>query len=375
MVLVIGHHAFLAYASFLPPQSSFGDPSGLWAGFPVVDPNRTVGFDLALLSNDLYLMSLLFFISGLFVWSSLERKAGRTFLRDRARRIGVPFLVAAGLIAPLAYYPTYLATTPTPTVGDFVGGWLALPTWPAGPAWFLWLLLVFDCVAALLFALAPRWNDAVRRAPMDRALRFPAAFFRTMVALTAAAHVPMVLCFGPDAWAVFGPFAFQTSRILHYAAWFAAGVATGAYGIERSFLESDGPLARQWARWLGMAIVCLGIAASLIVMSASATTYVQARLLVWGLTFVLACASSILAAIAIALRFVRGPTPALDRRRDNAYGMYVVHYAFVTWLQFVLLGAAWPGAVKGVVVFAAATAFSWATVAALRRIPAVARII
>jgi hypothetical protein len=124
-----------------------------------------------------------------------------------------------------------------------------------------------------------------------------------------------------------------------------------------------------------MATVCFGIAVGLVATSFSATTHVQARLVAWGFTFVLACASSILAVIAIALRFVRGPTPVLDSLRDNAYGMYVVHYAFVTWLQFVLLRAAWPGAVKGVVVFAAATALSWATVAALRRIPAVARII
>ena len=99
------------------------------------------------------------------------------------------------------------------------------------------------------------------------------------------------------------------------------------------------------------------------------------RLFGLSLTFVLTCTVSILAATAIALRFARSRTPALDSLCANAYGMYLVHYAFVTWLQYAFLRAALPGAVKGFVVFAAATALSWCTVAALRRFPAVAKVI
>jgi surface polysaccharide O-acyltransferase-like enzyme len=107
----------------------------------------------------------------------------------------------------------------------------------------------------------------------------------------------------------------------------------------------------------------------------SATTYLQARLLGFGIAFVLACPALNLAASALAVRFARTRTPMLDSLRDNAYGMYLIHYAFVTWLQYAFLRAAVPGAVKGVVVFVGATALSWCTVAALRRIPAVAEII
>jgi hypothetical protein len=47
----------------------------------------------------------------------------------------------------------------------------------------------------------------------------------------------------------------------------------------------------------------------------------------------------------------------------------------VSWLQYSLLKVAMPGIAKGIVVFAGTVALSWATVAALRRIPAVARVI
>jgi hypothetical protein len=46
----------------------------------------------------------------------------------------------------------------------------------------------------------------------------------------------------------------------------------------------------------------------------------------------------------------------------------------VSWLQYALLRVAMPGLAKGVVVSVATVALSWAAVAALRRIPAVARV-
>ena len=219
----------------------------------------------------------------------------------------------------------------------------------------------------------PRFDGLVGRASIERVLGVPTTFFLAVVAVTAAAYIPMVFVFGPEAWGVFGPFTIQLSRILHYAAWFAAGVAVGAYGIERTLLASDGPLARAWAWWLGAAVVVFGIAVAMIVAVMAAQTPV--RLFGVSLTFVLSCATSILATTAIALRFARSRTPTLDSLRDDAYGMYLVHYAFVTWLQYAFLRAALPGAVKGIAVFAGATALSWGTVAVLRRIPAVAKIV
>jgi len=65
----------------------------------------------------------------------------------------------------------------------------------------------------------------------------------------------------------------------------------------------------------------------------------------------------------------------LDSLSRNAYGMYLFHYAIVSWVQMSLLNLAWPGAAKGSFVFAAAVLASWGLTAGLRRIPAVARVI
>jgi len=208
-LLVVAHHAALAYHPFAPPISaSLTVQPRIWPAFPVVDPQRWNGFAWLVSFNDIFFMALLFFISGVFVWPSLERKGARRFLRDRVIRLGLPFMVAAALIAPLAYYPTYLQTGGRGAAG-FWQQWRSLGNWPAGPAWFVWVLLAFDGIAAALFLCAPRWGDKLSRIFGGRR---PMVFFTLLVCLSAAAYVPLAVVFNPFRWSSFGPFFFQTSR-------------------------------------------------------------------------------------------------------------------------------------------------------------------
>jgi glucans biosynthesis protein C len=67
--------------------------------------------------------------------------------------------------------------------------------------------------------------------------------------------------------------------------------------------------------------------------------------------FVVACASGCFFVIAASLRFATRPSPVLDGLSANAYSLYLVHYNFVIWLQFALLGTALFAVVKGALVF------------------------
>lgn len=64
-------------------------------------------------------MSLMFFLSGLFAYHRVERKAVGLFLRDRLLRLGLPFALAEAVIAPLAYYPSYLQSASHGGPGGF----------------------------------------------------------------------------------------------------------------------------------------------------------------------------------------------------------------------------------------------------------------
>jgi hypothetical protein len=58
----------------------------------------------------------------------------------------------------------------------------------------------------------------------------------------------------------------------------------------------------------------------------------------------------------------------LDSLSRNAYGMYLVHYVFVVWLQYALLNAHLFAFTKAAIVFGVTLVLSWATSAALRRL-------
>jgi peptidoglycan/LPS O-acetylase OafA/YrhL len=373
-LLVIAHHAALAYHPYAPPPpTSLGATPMLWQAFPVVDGHRWAGIDAFVGFNDIFFMSLMFLVSGLFVWPSLQRKGAETFIRDRVVRLGVPFVVAAGVLAPLAYFPSFLQTGAAPRVTDFWRTWWALPHWPSGPAWFLWVLLTFDLVAAALTRVAPRWGDALKR--VFARLGRPAAFFWLLVAASAIAYVPLAVLLGAGNWVSVGPFSVQASRGLHYAVYFFFGAGIGAYGLAQAPFASGDKLARRWFLWVGAAIgsFLLTVLCFLIALSKGEA----AGNAIWAavdVTFVLSCASSSFAFLSLFLRFAR-PGRVGDSLTANAYGMYITHYFLVSWLQYALLGASLPGSVKATIVFLGAVALSWALTAALRRIPAVGRLI
>ncbi|MBV8752942.1 MAG: acyltransferase [Hyphomicrobiales bacterium] len=370
VLLVLLHHSVLAYATFWSAQPRIFTVTPA----PVVDPQRWGGFDLLVLFNDTFFMALLFLLSGLFVWPSLERKGGARFLHDRILRLGLPFAVAVGLLMPLAYFPSYAATGADPGFLAYARAWLSLGFWPSGPAWFIWLLLVFDAVVAGTYVLRRRRNAKARTGGNFGVYGRPTAFVATLIVVSALVYIPMELAFGAERWLTLGPFSFQASRLLLYAAYFLIGLRIGASGTELGFL------ARRWPAWAaaGLAAYALRVAVLITLVLPVADAHRPLPLtfrLLSGLTFVLCCGTISFAFLAFFRRFVVAHHPAFDSLSVSSYGMYLIHYPIVVWLQYALLTVALSPIAKGTIVFVAAVGFSWGTVVALRRVPVVTRVL
>jgi hypothetical protein len=370
ILIVLGFHSVLAYVSWLPTERPpFNDPPYDWLSFPIVDSHRWFGFDLFCAMQNLYLMSLMFFLSGLFVWPSLTRKGARTFTIGRLLRLALPFALVVYLLMPIAHYPVYRVTAVDPSVSAFWQHWLALPFWPNGPAWFLWILLVLNLAAVALFAVAPQCGRALGRLASAAGAQ-PLRFFIGLAAASAIAYLPLAFIFDPWSWQEMGPFGFQLSRPLHYAVYFFAGLGIGAAGIERGLLASDGALARQWARWFcaWIAFFLLWIIPMTLIVDIEPQAPLWLRLLAES-GFVLACASGCFFLIASFLRFAGAFSRVFASLSDNAYGMYLIHYPFVIWLQYALLPAPLFAPVKAALVFAGTLTLSWALTAGMRALP------
>ena len=71
--------------------------------------------------------------------------------------------------------------------------------------------------------------------------------------------------------------------------------------------------------------------------------------------------------LAVFVRFANRHIRAFDVLGDKAYGMYLVHYLFSVWLQFLLLGLAAIAIVKATLVFCGTVALSFGMIAAGQR--------
>ena len=377
-LMVLLHHAVLAYHPYTPPVPvDWGAAPMIWRAFPVVDAARVPGFDLLVAFNDMHFMALMFLIAGLFAWPALSHKGAAGFLRDRARRLGIPFLVAAGVLAPLAYYASYLQAGGVPGLGAYWQAWSTLGVWPAGPAWFLWVLLAFSALAALIHRYAPGWGAAAATRANAMAAR-PSRLWLALVALSAVVYLPLSQTVGAMHWFEFGPFTAQTARIGHYALYFALGAVLGTQDLDQGLMRRDGALARHWLRWTNIAVLVFVVSMAVIVATFVALSKGSLGRGLWisaDLGFAVSCAAISLMWLALCARFGHRGGRAWASLARNAYGMFLVHYVYVAWLQYALLDAPWPGVAKAVMVFAGTVLLSWATSAALRRIPAVGRLI
>src|ERR1700712_3129431 len=246
ILLVLLHHSVINYT---------------WFGHG--DPMRWLGFDLVVLFNDSFFMAFMFLISGWFVRDSLARKGAALFLRDRAWRLGVPYLISVFVLMPVAYYPTFLRYhLPGTTDFNFLHFWwhtITIGPWPSGPAWFLWVLLAFDIVAAALVTMTPlivKTSGLLISPLRDR----PWTAFAAFLALSVAVYLPMHLIFGDTSWLEPGgyPLPIQTSRILLYASYFFAGAGIGAVSLQAGILADNGEVAKRWPVWLGFALLFYG---------------------------------------------------------------------------------------------------------------------
>ncbi len=164
ILIVLAFHSMLAYLQWIPVAGSgFDRPPYDWRAFPIVDSHRFFGFDLFCAWQDVYLMTLMFFLSGLFVWPSLKRKKDWAFLRDRMLRLGLPFAFGVAVLIPVAVYPAYRLTAADPGVPAYWHTLLALPFWPNGPLWFIWQLLALNFIATAVHRLAPDAIPALGR--------------------------------------------------------------------------------------------------------------------------------------------------------------------------------------------------------------------
>lgn len=353
-VAVVAHHAALAYTTF----SHYNPSDYPRSTAPVVDTVRFVPLDYLVSWNDLFFMSLMFLISGLFVMPSIARKGVGRFLADRAKRLGIPFIVAVTLLSPVAYYPSWLLSDSV-SQADFLIRFFTTDGWSPGPAWFLWLLFAFCIAVAIMCQCMPNLMKK-----MSWSARSGGRLVLVFLAVSLLGLVPLNLLRVPEWLDLGGPLHLPASRSLLYFAWFLLGVAMGGANVEHSLSREN---LKRWPLWLtigGFSWAAYG---------AMLGDKYLANMPVWVMNLVVAIASSAcctftsLAALGLARLFFRTSWFPADHFSENAYGVYIFHYGFVTVLQFSLLAYPMPAVVKFLITLSVALTTSWFLTSLLRK--------
>ncbi len=183
----------------------------------------------------------------------------------------------------------------------------------------------------------PKLLDPINRLSL-RAFDRPADFCQFLVAVTAVVYIPGRLYFGPSRWFSIGPFDVQADRVLLYAAYFFIGAGVGAANFDRGLLSANGQLARSGWGWVIVTLVpyCLmwgliAVKRELLGNPVFLPDWYEAS---YGLLFVAFSAAIMFTIFAYFLRFERSGWSVLDPLQADAYGIFLVHYPIVLWLQY-----------------------------------------
>ncbi|MBN2394701.1 MAG: acyltransferase [Anaerolineae bacterium] len=231
--------------------------------------------------------------------------------------------------------------------------------WPVGPPWFLWVLLVFNGILALVHRIAPAGLAKLHRQPTNLVI-----FLVTLVAF-----VPLRLIGSPYWWITsLGPFDVEPIRLGLYFAYFLLGAALGT-GQQWQKVA----WAKHWGYWFALGIPAFFAYVFLDNGAIQLPRFVSQVTL--GVTWATSCAGASLGLLGAFRKFVRRRHPIFDSLSTNSFSIYLIHYAVVLWIQFALRSVSWPAWIKFGVAFVGGLALSWGISKMVRQIPGVRRVL
>lgn len=296
--------------------------------------------------------------------SSLRRRGTGGFVRARLVRLGIPLVIFAALVDPLADWMGSTAEGGSRSLTAYltdVGG-----DRDVGPMWFVAAILVFSAGYAALRARRPAPGPGAE-------LRA-----RHLVAIAAAITVLDVLT-----WLRWG-YLTETWWDLNWQHWpQAAGLfALGVLAGERGWLRALPPrIERQaaWAAVAGMAALC-GLAAWSLSQQLEQPAFTEAGL--QGQTMVFACIDGI-TAVALSIwvmawferRWNGSPGRVTTAAARGSYATYVLHPVPMVLLSWLLAPVAVAPELKLVVVAVLAVPLCFVAGYGVTRVPGVARVL
>ncbi|MDO5286467.1 MAG: acyltransferase family protein [Actinomycetia bacterium] len=311
-------------------------------GFPWMLQDRSTSPVAAVVSAwaHLFRMPLFMLLAGFFARMSLGRRGVRGFIKDRLKRIALPFVAFWPLaVAPIAVVAmAYASRHPSPTPPQ-------MPTDPLmaftpGHLWFLWQLLGLYALLLTAQAVVTRVDRARRR---DRALTALGDLLATPAGVVLAS-LPHLGAIGLQGWRTFAVEGSATIRpeLPQYLAFGGAFLAGWLlYGRPERLQR----ISRGWAGYTAAALAWTVAWFAMI-----GTGFSERRIpmpdVLTGVFGALGVYLWVYASLALAVRFLSGESRTTRYLADSSYWLYLMHLVVITGIGLLQVDLPWPWWVK-----------------------------
>jgi glucan biosynthesis protein C len=306
------------------------------ANWPISDDSSSLPLAAIFFVVHIFRMSLFYAIAGFFAHMLLERLGAWGLVKNRLRRIALPFVVALVVVMPMLF-PAFLwgqkqlGMTGPPTL-EVPFPDPHMPPW--GHLWFLYLLLV-------LYALWMTVRAGV--VALDRRGRLMSGLDRVFAFLVSSRVSPVF-------------FALPVTLVLYYTPWWQmwSGIPTPVMGLIPNFPavlafgmafafgwflnrqpESLDALKRDWLPNLCIALLLSIVAIAIIGVHPRFYDYDLPHLerIAYAISYNFAVWFWVFGLVGAASRFLANPNPAWRYLADASFYMYILHLPIVNTLQ------------------------------------------
>jgi hypothetical protein len=356
IVATLLFHSILAYSPFIQANDISNLP------IPFVDANTTFPVaDIFLLIRPIFSMQLMFFISGLFTWRSLGKRGPIGYVVVRFKRLILPLVITWLFIMPVTYVPAVIANQ------------ISFLPIRLTHLWFLWVLFVFDVIIAFIYSFL--------RIHIEGLIFFLNNFILTLLIgfTSVIAYLYSISHAGDTGWQPFfgsQVFLVPTGWLGLYFFYFLLGVVMGSRSLNNCVMSTNwfSPFSN-YSNGLTRSLICAILVLTLFLQLRANIDFLILRLglsMAWTVVNILYVLSGLLIVASLILlskRFLRRQHFLLDNLSLNSYGLYLIHYTFVVWIQFFLSHSLVIGFVKPLVVILLCISLSWYAADLLRRFP------
>lgn len=328
--------------------------------FIVADEHKWFVSDICALLIDTFAMPTLFIIAGFFLKKSLKEKGYSAFVKNKAKRLYVPFLIIGLPTVLLGYFTGYIISNGDFNFANHIVDFVFVQKIPIGHTWFI-SLLFFYC---LFFATTYSY--------LENACSYLFKYLKNkngvliialVILILTISYAPLSYVLGMNSWMELGLFDFQMNTFFYYYVY----LLVGSFLYETNFVTSNNRSSK-WGVWLCISILSFVLLAlsydtlngdlfSINPLAPSGYT-----LLLRPLTASLFCGFFIV----FFKKHMNFSNSLLNALHNRSYAIYLVHFVFIFWVQYLLLDIGISPVFKILIVFITTFLLSWLLAGALK---------